>query len=173
MEWSLTHFAAGLVFPDRAALWLLPLVAPVCLWVAWTDLTEMKIRNLAVAILLAIYALVGPLVLPFEFWAWGWLNFAVILLFGFFANMIGGLGAGDAKFMAAAAPFIAVRDTMPVLMILSVMLLASFALHRAARGLGVGRRVGSGWVSWTSPRFPMGLALGPTLIVYLWLCALG
>ena len=31
-----------------AATWFLPFVLPVCFWVAYTDLRDMKITNLAV-----------------------------------------------------------------------------------------------------------------------------
>ena len=48
-----------------AALWFLPFVAPICLWVAWNDMAFMKIPNKAVVALAAVYLVIGPVALPF------------------------------------------------------------------------------------------------------------
>jgi len=46
-------------------------------------------------------------------------------------------------------------------------LLAAFVAHRIARGSGL-RRLAPGWKSWSAGKeFPMGLALGGTLAIYL------
>ena len=44
------------------ALWFLPFVLPICLYVAYTDLAFMKITNKAVLVLGAVFVVLGPLV---------------------------------------------------------------------------------------------------------------
>ena len=152
--------------PGAAALFL-PLVLPIALWVAWSDLARMTIPNRAVLALVAGYAVIGPFAMPLGDWGWGWARLAVVLLLGFLANMAGLLGAGDAKFAAAAAPFVPVADAGRVLLLLAVLLLAALVVHRGARALAPVRGLVPGWRSWWDPRFPLGLALGPALAVYL------
>ncbi len=43
----------------RTALWFLPFVLPIALWVAWSDMKFMKIPNKAVLALVAVFAVVG------------------------------------------------------------------------------------------------------------------
>jgi len=93
-----------------AAFWLMLAALPVAAWVVLSDLRAMRIPNLAVLALLVIYALVGAATLPFATWAWAWVHFVVILAIGFVLSMTGGFGAGDAKFAAAMAPFVALGD---------------------------------------------------------------
>jgi len=40
-----------------AALWFLPFVLPICLYVAFTDMKQMRITNQAVLVLTAIFVL--------------------------------------------------------------------------------------------------------------------
>ncbi|PZX19674.1 prepilin peptidase CpaA [Palleronia aestuarii] len=164
--------AAGLDLSDGAARILLLPVVPICLWVAWSDMARMKIPNAAVLALVAIFVLLGPIALPLPDWGWRWASLAIVLSIGFVLNVIGALGAGDAKFMAAAALFVAPGDAGTVAMLLATMLLAAFATHRLARAIPYVRNRTAGWVSWRSAKFPMGLALGPTLVLYLALAAL-
>ncbi len=154
-----------------AALWLRIASAPVCVWAAWSDLARMKIPNLAVLALVAVFGVVGPLVLPLGDWGARWLHLVAILAVGFALNLAGAVGAGDAKFAAAMAPYVARSDAASALVLFAAMLLAAFATHRAARALPALRRIAPGWESWRSGDFPMGLALGGTLIAYLVLAA--
>ncbi len=158
----------GLTAP-QAYLILLIAVLPVCAWVAWSDLKTMKIPNKAVIAVLAIYAVVGLLVIPFEFWAWRWLNFVVVLAIGFVLNAVANVGAGDAKFAAAAAPFFAQRieHLQLILVLLAAFLLGAFAAHRLMRAIPAVRAATPDWVSWTRKDFPMGLALVGTFLAYL------
>ena len=41
------------------ALWFLPFALPICLWVMWSDLKAMKIPNMAVMALVAVFVIVG------------------------------------------------------------------------------------------------------------------
>lgn len=152
---------------STAALLFLPFAAPICLWVAWSDMAFMKIPNKAVLALALVYLVVGPVALPLPVWAWGWVSLAAVLAAGFLINLIGGLGAGDAKFAAAAAPFIASGDIGLVMMLLATVLLAAFVIHRTVRATPPLRRMAPHWESWARGDFPMGLALGGTLLLYL------
>jgi prepilin peptidase CpaA len=160
--------------PPAAALWFLLPATPICLWAAWSDLATMKIPNRAVLALAGVFAVVGLIVLPLPDYAWRWVALAVALLAGFVLSSLGLLGAGDAKLAAAMAPFVAWPDAGRFLMLLAAATLAAFVLHRAARALPAVRARTGHWVSWTRGRqFPMGLALGPALILYLALAAAG
>ncbi len=156
----------------HAAFWLLFAATPVSLYVAWTDLKSMRIPNMAVLALLVAYAVIGVLTLPLAAWGWSWLNFAVILVMGFVLSMTGGFGAGDAKFAAAMAPFIALGDLRLFLVLLCAVSIAAFIAHRTLRAIPAMRRATPDWASWTRKEFPFGLALGPALVFYLGLASI-
>ncbi|MEO0829729.1 MAG: hypothetical protein AAFY03_04645, partial [Pseudomonadota bacterium] len=119
----------------------------------------------------AIFAVVGLIALPFEDYLWRWLNLAVILLIGFVVSSLRLVGAGDSKFAAAMAPFVAAVDTVPFLMLFSIILLAAFATHRVCRAVPALRGAVPGWKSWGERDFPMGFALGGSLVGYLGIAA--
>ncbi|EAR52322.1 hypothetical protein OG2516_07592 [Oceanicola granulosus HTCC2516] len=150
-----------------ATAWFLPFVLPICFYVAWTDLARMKITNVAVGALLVVFAVVGAMVLPLPDYLWRWAHFALVLVVAL-ALYAGGLfGGGDAKFLAAAAPYVALADLSSMLILLSGFMLAAYAAHRLARASAL-RRLAPGWESWTSGRrFPMGLPFGGALATYL------
>lgn len=151
----------------HAAAWFLPVVIPICLFVAWYDLRRMKILNKANLALLIAYAVIGLIVLPFAEYLWRYLHLAVALVGGILLNAGRILGAGDAKFVAAAAPFVARSDLGAVAMLLAVCLLGGYAVHRLAAMTPL-RRLVPHWKSWDErERFPMGFPLGVTLILYL------
>lgn len=156
-----------------AALWFLPFVLPICFYVAFTDLALMKITNKAVVALTAVFVLLGPFVLPsLDLYLWRLGQLVIVLLAGIVLNAAGTMGAGDAKFMAAAAPFIAAGDWRLLLILFIGILIAAFITHRLIR-ISPLRKLAPDWVSWSQgKRFPMGLALGPTLALYLCLGAL-
>lgn len=154
-----------------SALWFLPFVLPVCAWVMWSDLSAMRIPNTAVVTLTAVFLVIGLIALPLADYPWRLVQLAVVLALGFVANAAGLVGAGDAKFAAAAVPFVAPGDLSLLCVILSATLLAAFASHRIARHSRL-RRLAPHWKSWSRGRkFPMGLALGGTLAIYLGLGA--
>jgi prepilin peptidase CpaA len=155
-----------------AGFWLLLFATPICLFVAWSDLRAMRIPNLSVLALLVVYAVVGPFVLPLGDWAWSWLHFAVVLVVGFVLSLTGGFGAGDAKFAAAMAPFVALGDLRLFLVLLSAVVIAAFVAHRLLRAIPAVRRATPDWASWERKEFPFGLALGPALIFYLFLASM-
>ena len=154
------------------ALSFLPFALPIAIWVSWSDMKFMKIPNYAVLALAAVWLVVGLVLvffqeLPLETWAWGWALLVIVLVVGFVANMINLLGAGDAKFAAAMAPFFVVADLRFALGLFAACLLAAFAIHRIARRIPALKPLTTTWVSWTNKDFPMGLALSGTLVFYL------
>ncbi|MCB1397118.1 MAG: prepilin peptidase [Rhodobacteraceae bacterium] len=156
----------------QAALWLLVFATPICLFVAWSDLRAMRIPNMAVLALIGVYAVIGLLTLPFDSWAWSWLHFGVVLVVGFVLSLTGGFGAGDAKFLAAMAPFVALGDLRLFLVLLSAVVIAALIAHRLLRAIPAIRRATPDWASWERKEFPFGLALGPALIFYLVLASI-
>ena len=148
------------------AAWFLPFVLPIVIWVSWSDMASMKIPNKAVLALLVVFAVVGLMALPFTEYLWRWSHFAVVLAIGFVLSSLNLVGAGDAKFAAAMAPFIALPDGMPFMYILGAAVIAAFLLHRWARRSAVRERFPD-WESWTRREFPMGFALAPALLFYL------
>lgn len=159
MALAITTFSAAL---------FLPFVLPVCLWVMWSDLNAMKIPNSAVVTLAGIFAVVGLIAVPL--WPDYPLRLAalgVVLILGIRINAAGLMGAGDAKFIAAAAPFVAPGDAVVLAFLFSANLLAAFVTHRIAKHTPL-RVLAPHWESWArGQKFPMGFALGATLTLYL------
>lgn len=155
------------------AMWLLPFVAPICLWVAWSDLSRMKIPNRAVLALVAVFAVVGLWVFPLPVYLWRWSHLAVLLVVGMLANAVGMMGAGDAKFIAAAAPYVAIEDGGPMMLLLAATIVIALALHSIVRFSAL-RQLAPNWASWTAGRrFPLGFPLALALFVYLSVPLLG
>lgn len=149
------------------AQWFLPFVLPICLYVAWSDLRAMRIPNGAVLVLAGVFVLVGLIAVPLADYPWRLAQLGAVLLLGIVVNAAGLVGAGDAKFAAAAAPFIHPGDLRLLIVILAANLLAAFVTHRFAKHTRL-RRLAPDWQSWSEKRdFPMGLSLGGTLVIYL------
>ena len=150
------------------ALWFLPFVLPICIWVAWSDLREMRIPNVSVLALAGVFLAVGLIALPFEVYYIRLLQLAIVLLAGFLLTSLGLVGAGDSKFAAAMAPFIAPGDYLMFLTLFAAVLIGSWITHRGAKAVPAVRRATPGWVSWDRGKlFPMGVALAGALVVYL------
>lgn len=127
----------------------------------------MKIPNKAVIALMIVYLVIGLIALPFKQYLWQWTHFIVVLAVGFLLNLRGSIGAGDAKFAAAMAPFIVLGDARNVFLLFAAVLLAAFATHRLFKRIPAFRKRTSDWESWGNHDFPMGLALGGTLLFYI------
>lgn len=157
---------------SSAALWFLPFVLPICFYVAFTDMREMRITNQAVIALAVVFLIVGLIALPLPVYGMRLVHLVAVLVVGIVLNAAGAVGAGDAKFAAAAAPFIALGDLPLLLLIFSANLLAAFFTHKLAKHSPL-RRVAPDWASWDRGwDFPMGLSLGGTLAIYLTLAAI-
>lgn len=149
------------------AMWFLPAALPICLFAAWNDMKDMRIPNFVVLALLISFLVLGPFALGFEGFLWRLVHFAVVLVCGFILSVLGRIGAGDAKFFAAMAPFIAYGDLQIYAGILAASLLIAFLGHRLLRMIPQVQLMTPNWRSWTDHQFPMGLALGMSLIIYL------
>jgi prepilin peptidase CpaA len=161
-----------MVISASTAMWFLPFVLPICFYVAFTDLSDMRIPNQAVLALAAVFFVVGLIVLPLPTYGMGLVRLGVVLVVGIILNSAGAIGAGDAKFAAAAAPFIAPGDLRLLLVIFAANLLAAFVTHRMVKYTPL-RQIAPGWKSWDMGwKFPMGLSLGGTLAIYLVLGAI-
>jgi prepilin peptidase CpaA len=154
-----------------AALWLLPVALPISVFCAWNDMRAMKIPNLAVGAMIVGFAIVGLFAFGFPQYLWQWTHLIVVLMIGFLLNVAGVFGAGDAKFAAAAAPFVALGDLEILAWLMASCIFAGFVTHRIVKHTPL-RLLVPHWQSWTSGRrFPMGLPLGMTLVFYLLLAA--
>ncbi|GGX49227.1 hypothetical protein GCM10007385_16780 [Tateyamaria omphalii] len=156
-----------------AALWFMPLMVPICLYVAYTDLAEMRITNPTVLTMAAIFAAMGPFFYSLDAYLWQLAQLAIVLVAGIILNAAGTMGAGDAKFLAAAAPYVALGDIHLLMALFAAVLLAAYSAHTIAKHTSL-RTFAPDWASWSQEgrRFPMGFALGPTLAIYLGLAAL-
>ncbi|MBP0481347.1 A24 family peptidase [Sagittula salina] len=151
----------------HAATWFLPFAAPLCLYIMFTDLKAMRIPNHAVVTLFAVFVVVGLIALPFQEYLWRYVYFVVALIAGMALTAARAMGAGDAKWIAAMAPFIHLGDLSLFMLLFGAMLMAAYIGHRIAKYSPL-RRLAPDWDSWhKGKKFPMGLALGPTLAVYL------
>lgn len=149
------------------AFWFLPFVLPICFYVAFTDLREMRITNQSVLLLAIVFVVVGLFVLPLPVYGMRLLQLGAVLVIGIVLNAAGAVGAGDAKFAAAAAPFIALGDLRILIALFAANLLAAFVTHRLVKHSPL-RRIAADWKSWdVGWKFPMGLSLGGTLALYL------
>jgi prepilin peptidase CpaA len=165
-------FSLSLTFTE--ALWFLPFVLPICIWVALSDLREMRIPNVAVLALTGGFLVTGlMLVYAAEVWTlqgylWRLAALGIVLVIGFVVTSLGMVGAGDAKFAAAMAPFIAPGDGLFFLMLFALVLIGSWVTHRTAGRVPALRRATADWASWDQGKlFPMGVALAGALAIYL------
>lgn len=149
------------------AWWFLPFVLPICFYVAFTDISEMRITNQAVIALVLVFLVIGLIPLTLPEYGVRLVQLAGVLALGVVLNAAGVMGAGDAKFAAAAAPFVAPADLRFIIIIFTANLLAAYVTHRLAKHSPL-RRMAPEWKSWDiGKKFPMGLALGGTLAAYL------
>ncbi|MEZ5714272.1 MAG: prepilin peptidase [Paracoccaceae bacterium] len=150
-----------------SALVFAPLVWPICLWVAWSDMARMRIPNRAVAALFVVFVVLAPFVMPFDEYLWRFAHLGIFLGIGILLNAAGAVGAGDAKFAAAAAPFLVLGDLRFLMVLFAANLLGAVTAHRLVR-LTPLRNLAPHWESWSRGwDFPMGLSLGATLAAYL------
>lgn len=150
---------------------------PITLWVIYSDVTEMKIKNHAVLAMLGIFILVGLFVMPIEDYAWRYAHFAVALAIGYVLSMVG-IGAGDVKYAASVAPFVALPDLGAIgalyigwsgILIVGILIAWRVpALRRAYPNWVWFGEAGKGRKS----KIPLGLALAPAATSYFLLGAL-
>lgn len=149
--------------------WPFLLVAlPFCLYATWSDLKFMIIPNWLCLGLVGAFIVVGLVLLPLDVLGWQLLAGVIVLAATFLLNSFGIMGGGDAKMLAALAPYIAGPRVSDFLLIFAVCLLGSLALHRIAGAIPAIRRATPDWVSWNAGRnFPMGTGISAALVIYL------
>jgi prepilin peptidase CpaA len=140
-------------------LMLLILCAPICLHMAYTDLRDMKILNRDVSVILGLFVICAPFLMPATEWI-ARLAWALPTLRGF-------MGAGDAKILTALTPFAAGRESVMLMAIMAIMILVMIPLHRVVRAFPALRPGLSHWRSWEHPGFPMGVVIGPSFLLFL------
>ena len=156
--------------PEAARLFL-PFVVLIGVYVSFNDLKAYRIPNGSVILLAMVFVVLGPFVLPFDVYGFRLIHLVVMLVGGIVLTALRVMGAGDAKFIAAAAPFVALADLRLMFMILAATMLAAFVTHRIVRRTPL-RRLAPDWQSWDGGRdFPMGTALSTALSIYVALAA--
>ena len=149
------------------ALWFLPVVIPIAIYIAWNDMRSMKITNASVLALIIAYTVVGPFALGLELYAWQWLHLPVTLVVCMALWALRVMGGGDAKIIAAMSLFFMVADLLLITQIFAASLLGALAVHSLFRFTAL-KNIAPDWKSWTAGRyFPKGLPLSMTLLFYL------
>lgn len=132
----------------------------------------MRIPNWTVDTLGLIYVVIGLIAMPtWTDYGWHLLHLPIGVALGFFFYAAGVVGAGDAKFCGAAAPFVALADLSTMAILFALTLLAGYITHRLAKYTPL-RKLAPDWKSWdVGLKFPMGFCLGGSLVIYLLLAA--
>jgi prepilin peptidase CpaA len=149
------------------AVIFLPFTLAIGIWVAWSDMKTMKIPNQAVVALFGVWVVLGLVLVPWQLWGWGMAFGAVALVIGFVATILKLFGAGDAKFIAAMAPFFVQGDVGHIMLLSATVMVGALAAHRGARAIPALQSQFGEWASWHNKDFPMGLALAGILNIYL------
>ena len=150
---------------------------PLLFYIIFSDLRYMRIYNWSNIALFLIFLVLAPIF--FSFTEIGWRLVAAIVMFavGFILNIGRLIGGGDAKFLPAAAPFIALPDATFVMVLLAALSILVLIIHRLLLFIPPFKRAVADWVSWNDPRMngkpatPYGVALAATLSAYLFLKA--
>lgn len=158
--------------PATPALIFLILTAPLLILMAWGDLRYMRIRNVAVLLLALIFVVVGPFVYELGDYGTRWVQMLAMLGIAFFLMIAGVMGGGDAKMLAAMAPYVALQDMGFFLLILACAMISALVTHRAFRAIPAATGSTPDWRSWTHAKVPMGLGLSGTMLLYLGAVAL-
>ena len=139
---------------------------PLLSWAIWLDLTALCIPNWLVGGVLGVFLVAGLVALPLDLFAWRLGQGVLLLAIGFGLFSVGVLGGGDAKLVAALAPFVPwvdVGHVMALFAIIAIVTLMLFVLTRR-----VVRNRHTGWDALDQDvNFPMALAIAPTMILYL------
>lgn len=170
---------------SQTALWLLPVVLPVAIYIAWHDMRDMKISNASVMALLGVFVILGPFAFGWPDYLYQLVQAPVVLVVGMALWALRLMGGGDAKMLAAMAPYIVLDDLALLLAVFVAATIAALATHSLFRFTAL-RNLAPDWKSWSARKgnlrgglfgldlaFPKGLALSMTLVFYLGLAVLG
>ncbi len=145
------------------------IATPVALAVILFDLKTMTIPNWLTAGAFVVFAVLVFAGLGMEDALTRLMGAGIVLVVSFIMFAIGGFGGGDAKAATAFALLVAPVDAGFVLMALAVNGLLGVAVLFLLRRTSL---ADGDWKMWSEPkRFPYGLALGVTLILYTALVA--
>jgi prepilin peptidase CpaA len=169
----------------QTAMWLLPFVLPVALYIVWSDLRSMRISNRSVMLLFGVFVVIGPFAFGVPDYFYQLLQAPVVLVVGMLLWGLRLMGGGDAKLLAAMAPFIVLADIVAVLWIFVAASIGGLVTHSLFRFTPL-HRIVPDWASWSARKgdlrggllgldlaFPKGLVLAMTLVFYLGLALLG
>ena len=151
----------------QAAIWFLPVILPLAIYISWNDMRSMKITNQSILALVIAYAVVGPFAFGLETYLWQWLHLPVTLVVCMALWALRTMGGGDAKMIAAMSPMFFTADIMLILTLFAACLLGALAVHSLFRFTKL-KNFAPEWKSWHAGRyFPKGLPLSMTLVFYL------
>jgi len=151
----------------QAAYWFLPAVIPLALFISWNDMREMKITNKSVLVVMIAYGVLGPFAFGWQMYLWQWLHFPIALVVCIAMWRLRLMGGGDAKLIAAMAPFFVMADIEVILRLFAASLIAALIVHSLFRFTPLKRPV-QDWKSWHAGwYFPKGFPLSMTLLLYL------
>jgi len=154
-------------YPAEAAFWFLIVMIPIWAFVAYDDMANLKIRNKVVLLMLAIFVVAGPFLMPLNTYAWQLVQGVVVLLLMFGLYALRAMGGGDAKFIAVAALYMHRSDYGLIILLFGLTFLVAWIVHRILKAT-IGPKLFPDWASWTSgKRFPLGLPMGGWLVLYL------
>ncbi len=150
----------------------LVVVLPFTIYATWTDLRFMKLKNVMNIALAASFVVVGLIYLPIDQVAFRFgvgIGVFVVLIFLSAAGVFGG---GDAKYLAALAPWVWPEDYMAFCFMLSCTLLLALVVQRAIGRIAWVRNATPEWTSWTHTKIPMGYGISGAMALYLAMRAL-
>ncbi len=153
------------------------LTLPLLFYIVFTDLRYMRIYNWSNMALFFIFLLPAPFFFELSEIGWRLAGAGIVFAIAFLLNLAGLMGGGDAKFMPAAAPFVAANDATFVMVLLAALGIIVLVVHRLMLLIPPFKRLVSDWVSWNHPKMngkpatPYGVALAATLSAYLFLKA--
>lgn len=128
---------------------------------------DMKITNNTVIMVIVAYAVLGPFAFGWQMYLWQWLHFPIALVVCMALWALRLMGGGDAKLIAAIAPFFVMADIEVILRIFAASLIAALIVHSLFRLTPLKNPV-SEWKSWNAGAyFPKGFPLSMTLLLYL------
>ncbi len=161
------------------ALWFLPAVIPLAIYISWNDMRTMKITNNSMLALLLVFVVLGPFAFGFPAYFWQFLQLPIVLVVGMALWALRLMGGGDAKMLAVMAPFFVTEDLPLILRIVAASFLGAVVIHSIFRFTPL-HKLAPDWKSWTAGQgnlrggflglnlaFPKGLALSMALVFYL------
>lgn len=146
---------------------------PFAVWATYSDLRYMKITNISVLIMTAVFLVVGAIFLPFDIFLWRVVGGLIVLAIGIILFALRSMGGGDAKFGAAMALFVDHDEILEFIFILALVTLVAVVSHYIVGKLKFASPITGVWKSWKNAerKFALGYGMGGALLYYLTLKA--